>query len=163
MDELLAYRQRLLLRLEQVPSDFETIIQQAVEFDLPQPPNPGAYSLRQHIAHVRDAEKFLFLPAFQRILKEKNPRIEDIEDLGWVTAPPKVEEHPEKIWQEIAALHHNLIATLEDMDMREWSREARHPRVGLHTLQWWVERCLTHAEEHLSQVKAMFGRQIIAH
>jgi len=155
LDELHVYRQQLLLRLEQIPAGYESALRTAVEADIHPQMLTLNWSLHQHLAHVRDAEKILFLPAIQRILDEEKPRLAEFDHKEWMATHYQAEELFENILQEIAILHRRFTQTLDDMAANGWGRPGRHPRLGLRTLQWWVERCLAHAEEHLTQIKEL--------
>jgi hypothetical protein len=153
LEELVSYRQGLLERLAQLPSAYR----QALAGSQPAPPeaNPD-HSPQALLAHVCLAEENIFLPAIRRILDEDMPLLDgDEAGKGEAIAyarPAGV------LLDDMKALHRDLLALLGSLPSADWGRRGRHPRLGLRTVQWWVERCRSHGEEHLDQVKEAAGR-----
>jgi hypothetical protein len=41
---------------------------------------------------------------------------------------------------------------IEAMQGEAWSRAARHPWFGIRTFQWWVEKSLVYAKDHVEEL-----------
>ncbi len=55
------------------------------------------------------------------------------------------------------ALRASEIAVARALTPEEWSLQVRHPRFGIRTTQWWVERSLIAAKTALEQLRALVG------
>jgi len=49
------------------------------------------------------------------------------------------------------------VAIARTLTPKEWSAQTRHPRFGIRTTQWWVERSLAAAKAALEQLQALAG------
>jgi hypothetical protein len=75
MDELNEYRKRLVKRYADIATDFEALITQISLDDGNKPDDQRSLSLHRVIAHLRDVEKQVFLPYFERIWNEDFPSL----------------------------------------------------------------------------------------
>ncbi|GEM_PF-4654271 len=55
------------------------------------------------------------------------------------------------------ALRASEIAVTRALTPEEWSLQERHPRFGIRTTQWWVERSLIAAKAALEQLRTIVG------
>jgi hypothetical protein len=156
LEELIIYRRRLLERLTQLPSAYRHALASPGDGRIDPSGTVPDYHSEELLAHVCQAEQSIFLPAIRRILEEETPLLDGEGvtkgEAGAATKPAGA------LLDEIAALHRDLLAILVDLPSPAWSRRGRHPRLGLRTLQWWVERCCTHGEEHLDRLEEAAGR-----
>lgn len=142
MEELYSYRRSLLARFAAVASDLAA---RHTQLSAEQP----AMSLDVISRHLLEAERRVYFPAIERILGEDQPTLQVTADpeqdsdsrLGCKTGPELLRAYTELRAQEVRLL--------ESQPPGAWGRTARHPVFGVRTLQWWVERSLKHAEEHL--------------
>ena len=158
MEELNDYRKRLLKRYTDIVTDFEVLITQMSLDDGNKPDDQRDLSLHKVISHLRDVEKKVFLPYFERILNEEFPSLANdgvmIKERELHNAAIPFETIMEEYW-ELRARELNL---LEKMPNHAWNRTGRHPRLGVRTLQWFVERSLAHAEYHLCQLQSRISK-----
>jgi hypothetical protein len=153
MEELSAYRQRFLRRWEQIPNDFESSTESLSKGGKHSRAKLAGLGWPKHIAHVCLAERQLFIPAIQRILTENMPLLDDVLDQELLGGVSREKDSLELLLNELKTMHQDLLAALDNLPTQEWSRMGRHPRLGLRTLQWWLERCMVHADEHLRSVR----------
>jgi hypothetical protein len=139
MEELFAYRQELL---------------SAMEEDITQLARAGAgisakdwyrtTGIDQPTAHY--ALAFLWVEESQdysvnirRILDEEMPRLKAFDVETWMATHYNPDVPAHLIIEDFAASRQGELGMLCGLAPLSWSRAARHPRWGVHTLQWWVE------------------------
>ncbi len=153
MNELLDYRRQLLDRWQAVVDDIRQVLAQFPDDRLHHPLTGETWTPHQIAAHLRDVEAQAMWPRLERILHQDAPTLENFDEQAWMRQRYRPEEPLEDILAEYAALRARQIALLRDISLADWSRTGRHPWWGSRTLQWWVERSLAHAEEHLAQLQ----------
>jgi hypothetical protein len=75
MEELNGYRKRLVKRYADIAADFEALITQTSLDDGNKPDDQRGLNLHRVIAHLREVEKQVFLPYFERIWNEDFPSL----------------------------------------------------------------------------------------
>ena len=139
MDELIAYRQDLLSALErdiehlarcEASSSYDSWYKRAGAT-----PHTPHYTL----FHLRTLEAQEFAVQISRILNEDMPELALFDDHTWLADYYTVGETPQAIVQDFSILRRLEIEMLNQLSAPAWSRSARHPWWGVHTLQWWVE------------------------
>lgn len=149
-DELQLYRRRLLDRYREQADEMAAW---ASRLSLPQSvPSDPAEDWTQHqlLAHVRDAEVQAYLPRLGRILQEQAPVFEDFDAEAWMKDHYDPHEPAEEIATAFASARTQGWDWLSGLAGDGWNRIGCHPLVGDKTLQWWVERAVAHAQEHLN-------------
>jgi len=158
MEELNGYRKRLVKRYADIATDFEALITQ-IPLDVGNTPNDQrGLSLHGVIAHLRDVEKQVFLPYFERIWNEDLPSLANDAVSIRESERHNTAEPFETIMEEYEQLRARELNLLGKMPTPAWNRTGRHPRLGVRTLQWFVERSLAHAEYHLHQLQSQIGK-----
>jgi hypothetical protein len=98
-------------------------------------------------------ERHAYSPRIERILAEDHPLLPAFDAEAWARRHYRQDEPLEEILEEYAALRQSELERLQSLPPGSWSRVGRHPVYGLRTLQWWVEKGLAHAEEHLGALQ----------
>jgi hypothetical protein len=150
MEELLDYRQRMLDKLVGVSGRVEQVIVEMDNFF--QPFEGGTWSLHQILAHMRDVNLQVYLPRLHRILDEDKPVFENFDGEAWMAKYYQREESMEKISRELGDGCTLTATWLRNLPNHAWNRPGKHPTLGEHSLQWWVEQTLSHLEEHLVKI-----------
>jgi hypothetical protein len=158
MDELNEYRKRLVKRYADIATDFEALITQIPLDDGNKPNDQSGLNLHRVIAHLRDVEKQVFLPYFERIWNEDFPSLANDTVSFKESERHNAAEPFETIMDEYGELRARALNLLRKMPTHAWNRTGRHPRLGVRTLQWFVERSLAHAEYHLRQLQSQIGK-----
>jgi hypothetical protein len=152
MEELIAYRARLLAQAEEQLPRLQTRLRSFNLDELHAPLERGGWSPHQVLAHLRDVEKEAFLPRFRSMLREQTPLLPYFDESQWMEQHYDQEEAPEAMVAAFAAARRSELDDLQAADPQGWSREGRHPTQGIKTVQWWFEYCVQHTEEHLRQL-----------
>jgi hypothetical protein len=108
------------------------------------------------LAHLRELEAQVFAIQLRRILAEETPLVPVFDDDAWMSTHYRSEETALKIMEDFINLRKQELNYLRELSPAAWSRTARHPWWGLHTLQWWVELQLDYSDQHLRELSPLF-------
>ena len=150
MKEMQEYRTRLIDRLDEAAQEFI----EACKAREPFANVAGSdWNVHQSAAHMRDVDKFVYGERIRKTLNEDNPLIRNFDADKWMEAHYNKEESLDVILNEFLKSVSNLCRMLRDLPDEAWSREITHEFSGSGlTLQLWVERSLSHIEEHLANL-----------
>jgi len=152
MIELLEYRKQLMDRFEEAAKEFRAACL-AVKNPFA-PLEAGGWNVHQIAVHTRDVDKLVYGLRVRRTLEETNPLFPNFDGDAYMAAHYDSKESLRGVLDELVSSIQTLLKTLRGMSAEGWSRESRHETQGSGlTLQTWVERGLTHLEEHLAAVK----------
>jgi hypothetical protein len=157
MDELIAYRQELLSALERVISELSTIVGGASSKKWHRITEIDLHTPHQILAHLWGLEASEFAPYIRRINDEETPLLALFDDKAWMARHYKPKDQPRLITQDFANLRWLELNWLRQLPPSGWSRTARHPWWGVHTLQWWVELQLEYSRQHLSDISRLLN------
>lgn len=152
MDELFAYRGELLSCLGSVADQIAEKVRHLPSASWYQPIETGSHSPHYVLFHLRELEAQVFALELPRLLAEDTPVLPSFDDEAWMASHYDPEEPIHKIMQAITELRRHELSWLRHLSPADWSRSARHPWWGKHTLQWWVELQLEYSFQHLDQL-----------
>lgn len=151
MKELLEYRVKLLERVREAAQEFLLACDVVNDPDLKV---EGEWTLRQIAAHTRDVDKFIYGSRIRQTINENNPEFKSFDSDAWMLEHYNREESLSAILDEFVTNVGELCDFLQNQPREAWSRVSRHETMGGElTTQLWVERSLTHIEEHLQALK----------
>lgn len=157
MDELIAYRGELLSALESVIPELETIGRGKSPKQWHRTPRKDVPTPHYTLVHLWVLEAREFALYLRRIIDEETPQLELFDDRAWMKDHYRPKEQPRLIVQDFAQLRKLELNWLRQLPRASWSRTARHPEWGVHTLQWWVELQLECSRQHLNELSHLFG------
>lgn len=155
MEELLDYRKDLLNKLSTAPDELAKSLKSIR--DPFQPLEPGGWNAHQVIVHMRDVNREVYILRLKRILKEEDPMFANFEGEAWMAAHYQAGEPLADVLAEFSSGCTSTAAWLANLPASAWNKPGSHPTLGRHALQWWVERLLTHVNEHLQQISKHGG------
>jgi hypothetical protein len=150
MEELITYRQELLAALE---ADITTLARIETSFSSQDwyCPLGGDHSTPHFtLARIWAEDAHGFAPQIRRILDEEKPLLSVFDAEAWLADHYDPEEPARIIIENFASLRTWELGLLCGLAPASWSRTARDPRWGVHTLQWWVELQRNFSHQHLS-------------
>jgi hypothetical protein len=150
MEELLEYRQRMVNKFAESGKLLETAL--LLINDPTQPLEPGGWNPHQVVAHMRDVNRQVYIPRLHRIVEEENPLFEDFDGETWMTLHYQPREAMQELITEFGEQCLTNATWLRSLPIETWNRSGKHPTIGVHSLQWWVERLLAHISDHLLQL-----------
>ncbi|OGN94586.1 MAG: hypothetical protein A2Z71_05595 [Chloroflexi bacterium RBG_13_50_21] len=148
----MAYREELLLSMENVVSDLSQIVARISNKDWHRAAGRNIHTPHAILVHLwlLDAKEFAL--NIHRIYDEEAPLLGLFDSSVWMKNNYRPKENPKVILQEFAALRKLEINWLRELPPAGWSRTARHLHWGVHTLQWWVELQLEYSHQHLDEL-----------
>lgn len=152
-EQLVQYRNRLVARYGEQAAALRAQAQAWPADQLGKPLAEGEWSPLQVLAHVGSVESLAFVPRLKLISTHDNPWLESFDGDGWMAS--QFDPHaPVETWLDLLdAARGEGSAVLASLPDDGWSRTGLHPSQGQRTLQWWVEYSVTHADEHINQLK----------
>mgnify|MGYP001051280905 CR=1 FL=1 len=154
MEELWAYRERLLGRHTEQVAAFRSVLGAFPARRLSDPAPAGGWSAHQLAVHVRDVEIQAYIPRVHRLLAEANPLLADFDAEAFMAEHYDPGEPVSRIAEDVDRARHALRLELPFDRAQAWSRTGRHPALGVRSVQTWVERAVAHFDEHLLQLEA---------
>jgi hypothetical protein len=107
---------------------------------------PGAWTLRQHLQHVSEAE-VRYVVGLEGLLRDGTATVVE------VNAPePPVGATLASLADAFCEARGRFIDRLAELGPDDWERRGTEPSFwGEVTVEWWAERAIQHAAEHISE------------
>ena len=83
---------------------------------------------------------------------EENLILAVFDDQAWMRHHYQMNEPASTILDELVRLRRQEVTWLRTLTPAQWSRSARHPWWGVHTVQWWSELQLDITLQHLKKL-----------
>ncbi len=132
------------------------VVQHAVQAVPPgrfgQPPLEGEWSALETLTHLRDVVVHVYGLRIRRLLYEDAPVFADFDEERYRRASLARGEAVEGLLDTIVAEHEQLARLLQTLPDADWSREGRHPSLGVMSIEFLARRVGEHAEEHAAQI-----------
>lgn len=154
MEQLYDYRRRLLDKLEGIVPEIADAVAAIPESRWHKSIAPGQRSPHAVAAHLRDVERHAYLVRLRKVLDEESPVLESFDPEGWEAQHYDAAEAMTAVLAEYARLREDELGLLRALPPHSWTRVGRHSAFGVRTVQWWAERMLQHATEHLDELRA---------
>lgn len=140
-------REDLIDLLDSFRSRLQELVESATEEQLRAAGPGGGWGGVEILCHLRDLEE-LFIERVELMLDEDNPQLEAVEDSLWPIARDYLNQDPFEALEEFVELRRQVVETLENLEISEWSRTGRHPRMGQITVRDYAERVVERDGEH---------------
>lgn len=138
-----------LAQLRDTPAVVAGLLAGLAEEQMARPPAGGGWSLRQVVAHLRDAEGVLRF-RLQRMVEEENPLLESQAVFAWATSeedrPPTMAE----IMDAYRRSRDESLAILAALPGMDWQRPGRHTEFGQVTILQQASYFAAHEQTHLA-------------
>ncbi|MDH5505592.1 MAG: hypothetical protein OEZ02_00045 [Anaerolineae bacterium] len=152
MQELLDYRQQLLVRCAAVADDLRQAAQSLPPAGWHSAALPNQPSPHQALARFNAIETQLLQPSLEILLNEEDSLLPVFSTRDWLQTDYRPDEPWAALLESCLAAHAEMLKPLQALPPARWSVAARHPWHGVRTLQWWVEQGLCYAEEALQMM-----------
>jgi len=137
------------------------VVRRAVEAAPPgrfgQPPREGEWSALETLTHLRDVVVHVYGLRIRRLLYEEAPVFADFDEEGYRRASLARGETVGGLLDTIVAEHEQLARLLQALPDANWSRQGRHPSLGVMSIEFLARRVGEHAEEHAAQIAEATG------
>ena len=156
MKELIEYRTKLIARLVAAAHDFRTECLAIQDASLPL--EAGSWTIHQIAAHTRDVDKLVYGLRAHRTAAEHNPEFQNFDGEQYMVEHYSKSEPLGEILDGLVEQVENLAEELRALPSESWARVSSHVTLGRGlTLQTWVEKELSHINEHLESVRKSKG------
>ena len=115
-------------------------------------PRAGEWSALETLTHLRDVVVHVYGLRIRRLFYEAAPVFVDFDEEGYRAASLARGETIEYLLDTIVAEHEQLARLLQGLPDAEWSRQGRHPSLGVMSIEFLARRVGEHAEEHANQI-----------
>jgi hypothetical protein len=115
-------------------------------------PRAGEWSALETLTHLRDVVVHVYGLRIRRLLYEDAPVFADFDEEGYRPASLARGETIEYLLDTIVGEHEQLARLLQGLPDADWSRQGRHPSLGVMSIEFLARRVGEHAEEHAAQI-----------
>lgn len=114
-------------------------------------PGPGRWSPLEVLAHLRDADRDVYLPRLETMLTQVLPAIADVDLLGAARVAGYAGLEAKDLLADWRALRRRLVARLAPLGREDWARVGVHSLRGTFPLgdmvRGWLEHDLSHRRQ----------------
>jgi hypothetical protein len=148
-----------LARLEAAPTDLARLVRARTEAVLSRRPAPEAWSVKEVVCHLRDAEEHLSSWMRAMLANDDPVLVQTGTADRWADERQYTRHHVGAAWQAFSQRRDETLDLLCGLDPAAWRRAGRHPTRGRLTVDALVALMAWHDDNHLDQVKrALEGR-----
>ena len=146
-----------LTQLAQTPDVVGGLLARLDEAQLSRPGDDGGWSMRQVVAHLRDAEGVLH-SRVQLMIAQDDPTLESLAVFAWAAAGDDRPETTAAIFQTYEASRRETLALLHRLPPSDWQRTGQHKEFGQVTIQQQASYFSAHEQTHLAALSALRGK-----
>ena len=114
----------------------------------------GGWSMRQVVAHLRDAEGVLRFRV-QLMIEQENPTLESLAVFAWAASEENRPTTTTEIFETYQASRRESLALLHSLAPEGWQRPGRHKEFGQVTIQQQASYFSAHEQTHLAALSAL--------
>jgi hypothetical protein len=115
-------------------------------------PRAGEWSALETLTHLRDVVVHVYGLRIRRLLYEDAPVFADFDEEGYRPASLARGETIGHLLDTIVGEHEQLARLLETLPDVDWTRQGRHPTLGVMSIELLAARVGEHAAEHAAQI-----------
>jgi len=152
--------QETVALLESMPSWLESALAELSDekLRLKPAPAPEAFSLVEHVLHLRDIEVEGYSRRMRRLLSEPNPLLEDIDGTALAVQRSYNRQPVGPALAEFSAARRQNVARLKSLTEEDLARSGEMEFVGTVTLSRLIRLWRQHDTEHRAEIQALVGR-----
>jgi hypothetical protein len=143
-----------LAQLAQTPEVVAGLLAGLSEAQLSRPGDGGGWSMRQVVAHLRDAEGVLRFRV-QLMIEQANPTLESLAVFAWATEEGERPATTAEIFQTYEASRRATLALLQGLPPDGWQRLGQHKEFGQVTIRQQASYFSAHEQTHLAALSAL--------
>jgi len=147
-------RVQITAYLRQLPDLIDETIEGLSDEALRRRPSPDEWSILEVCCHLRDAAEFEG-ERVRRLAEEENPTLVPYDQEALARDRDYQGDDIRRVRTALRAFWGGLAYQLEGLTDEQWERGGSHPEIGRVTVRSRAELAVEHAEEHLSQLRAL--------
>lgn len=117
----------------------------------------GAWSIRQLVHHIADAQLNVYI-RIKLALTEEKPTIKPFEENGWIALADSNIEFASSL-SIIEGLHTRLSYLLKNLHEEQLQKTFIHPDTGIQTVEKTIGFCVWHVNHHLAHIKNALAKR----
>ncbi|GAB4329686.1 MAG: hypothetical protein Kow0010_14270 [Dehalococcoidia bacterium] len=121
---------------------------------------PGGWSPRLVLAHLRDIEVLSLRLGLERLLAEDEPRLARFDTEAWETSRNLDRDRKDVLLTDFALQRRASAALIEALGPADWQRTGIAPDGAPVSVEGWVRAWLRHDAEHIAQLEALVGETL---
>ena len=152
-------REERIERLERTPSEVARALRGRSDAELSRRPAPDAWSAKEVVCHLRDAEEHL-AGWITLVLTTDDPAlIEPSTAARWAEDRQYARQHAGAAWDAFERRRDETVTMLRELVPSQWTRRGRHAGRGAVTIDALVSLMAWHDDNHLDQLgRALAGK-----
>ncbi len=146
---------QLLIALAETPERIAELTDGMTQAQLHIAPNPEEWSANEVLAHLRSCSD-VWGDCIAKILAERRPTIRAVDPRTWIKSTDYPQQKFQSSLQAFAKQRSELVAILESLARKDWSRRATVVGAGAaleRTVESYAQRLAKHERPHLKQIK----------
>ncbi len=143
----------LLACLKSTPAVFDAFGRSLPEEKWNTTSQDGEWCFTEIMCHLRDADREINLPRFERMIKESNTFLAGVNADAWSETRGYCSENGHAALEGYILARIELIEKLASLDSLQWESTARHAIFGPTTLKELVTFIIQHDKTHIQQAK----------
>ena len=147
-------------RFTETPKAVAYLVADASDERLDAQPEPGEWSARTIMAHLRDDEYLCMRVCVERALAEEDPEVLLVDGADWVGTRNHGRDRKDLIAADFALQRQASAAILRSLRDEEWERPMHHAQYGRFTISRFLDSWLQHDAEHLAQLESLLGETL---
>lgn len=144
-------RAELLERLATVPGTILRLIGERTADELRQPGQDAGVGVVEILCDQQDWEEITG-ERVARMLHEDTPALETYDDSLWSIEHDYAARDSDDVIDAFSRLRAQLVETLSALEEDDWNRTAILAEHGEVTIEWLMDRVLTHDENHIAEI-----------
>jgi hypothetical protein len=147
--------EHLLIALAEAPKQIAQFSDGLTQAQLHTAPGPGEWSANEVLAHLRSCAD-VWGNCIAKILSEHRPTIRAVNPRTWIKSTDYPKQKFRSSLQAFAKQRSELLATLEPLTQKDWSRQATVVGAGAaleRTVEFYAQWLVEHERPHLKQIK----------
>jgi hypothetical protein len=142
-----------LTRLEQTPTDLARLMRGQTDGALSRRPTPDAWSAKEVVCHLRDAEEHLRSWVTLILTMDEPVLLEPSTADRWAEDRQYARHHAGAAWDAFGRSRDETLALFASLTPEQWQRGGRHRRRGRMTIDLLLSLMAWHDENHLDQLR----------
>lgn len=145
--------------LKHNPGEVAMLIEGLSEEQLASIPSGEGWSIRNAIAHLRDAQGVLH-SRLEQLLSQENPVIESLAVFDWAQRESDRPPTTQEIFDTYRDSRERTVAILENLPLVEWGRSGQHREFGTVTVQQQASYFAVHELTHFAQIESICDKVV---
>lgn len=137
-------RSRLISQHESISVFYKTVTKHLLHTK----PQPGKWSIHDHIAHLTRYQQ-IFIGRIHQVLLTNEPILEQYKAENDPDFIPLQSNATEKLLQQLNKDRSTIISLIDGLDTDQMARCGKHPKYGLLAIPDWIEFFILHEAHHL--------------